>query len=56
MPILFALILALAPAHAEAPGVRRTAPEPSDVALFGVAAGAVWLTRRALRRRIAPKD
>lgn len=29
----------------------RTAPEPSDVALFVAAVVAVWLTRRALRRR-----
>lgn len=50
-----ALLLA-APASAEPPGVRRTAPEPSDVALFVVAAGALWWTRRALRRRQLPKD
>lgn len=31
----------------------RTAPEPSDIALFVVAALAIWFTRRALRRRAA---
>ena len=57
MRMLFPLALLLAvPALAEAPGERRTAPEPSDVALFAVAVGAVWWTRRALRRRHAPKD
>ncbi|WEK43581.1 MAG: hypothetical protein P0Y64_01750 [Candidatus Sphingomonas colombiensis] len=30
----------------------RTAPELSDIALFVVAILAVWLTRRALRRRM----
>lgn len=33
----------------------RTAPELSDLALFAMAAGGVWFTRRALRRR-ARKD
>ena len=30
----------------------RTAPELSDIALFVVAVAIVWLTRRALRRRM----
>lgn len=34
----------------------RTAPEPSDIALFILAVLAVWLTRRALRRRLQRKD
>lgn len=32
---------------------RRTGPEWSDIALFGVAALGVWLVRRAMRRRFA---
>ncbi|WP_156457999.1 hypothetical protein [Sphingomonas sp. Leaf412] len=56
MRIVLAVLLFTTPALAEAPGERRTAPEASDVALFVVAAGAVWLTRRALRRRALPKD
>ena len=55
MLIPLAFLLA-APALAEAPGERRTAPEPSDVALFLVAAGALWWTRRALRRRLPRED
>ena len=35
--------------------IPRTGPEPADIALFFVAAAAIWLTRRALRRR-ARKD
>ncbi|WP_375397580.1 hypothetical protein [uncultured Sphingomonas sp.] len=36
----------------------RRGPELSDIALFGMAAGGVWLARRALRRRFAapPRD
>jgi membrane protein implicated in regulation of membrane protease activity len=34
----------------------RTAPELSDIALFAVAVVAVWLVRRAMRRRFAKKD
>lgn len=34
----------------------RTAPELSDIALFVLAAAAIWLTRRALRRRLRPRD
>lgn len=33
----------------------RTGPELSDLALFAMAALAVWLVRRALRRRFAAK-
>lgn len=38
------------------PALARTAPEPSDVALFVLAVAAVWWTRRALRRRHLRKD
>ena len=34
----------------------RTGPELSDLALFAVAVAAVWLVRRALRKRFARKD
>lgn len=34
----------------------RTGPELSDLALFAVAVAAVWLVRRALRKRFQPKD
>jgi hypothetical protein len=34
----------------------RTGPELSDLALFGAAVLAVWIVRRALRRRFTPKD
>ncbi len=34
----------------------RSMPEWSDIALFVVAVLAVWLVRRALRRRFAKKD
>ncbi len=33
----------------------RTGPELSDLALFALACVAVWLVRRALRRRFARK-
>lgn len=33
----------------------RTGPELSDLALFAVACLAVWLVRRALRRRFAAR-
>ena len=39
-----------------APAAGRTAPEPSDVALFVVAALAVWFVRRRLRDRFRRKD
>ena len=36
---------------------HRSAPELSDIALFVMAAGGIWLARRALRRRFAaPAD
>ncbi|WP_375402306.1 PEP-CTERM sorting domain-containing protein [uncultured Sphingomonas sp.] len=41
---------------AAAPAAGRTAPEPSDVALFAVAALAVWFVRRRLRNRFRRKD
>ncbi len=52
MPLLFLLAT---PAfaddgHSGVAGVR-TSPELSDVALFVMAVVAVWLVRRALRRR-----
>ena len=56
---LFTLLLALVASPALARGGAaqpRTAPELSDLALFVLAAAAVWLTRRALRRRHARKD
>lgn len=37
--------------HTGVARVRR-APEWSDIALFAVAVLAIWLTRRALRRRM----
>ena len=59
MKLFFAILLFTAlpgVSAAEAPGERRTAPEASDVALFLVAAGAVFATRRALRRRLPRQD
>ena len=57
--LIAALLLAAAPVAAgNGPdnghsGVARprTAPELSDIALFGMAAGGIWFTRRALRKR-----
>ena len=56
IPALLPVLLLATPADATDNGHTgvarpRTAPEPSDVALFVVAAGGVWFTRRALRRR-----
>lgn len=48
-------LLAVASGHTGTPHVR-TGPELSDLALFAVAALAVWLVRRALRRRFTPRD
>ena len=42
--------LSVASGHTGVP-VPRTGPEPSDVALFLLAALALWLVRRSLRRR-----
>lgn len=52
MPAL--LLLAAATIDNGHTGVARprTAPELSDIALFVVAVAIVWLTRRALRRRM----
>lgn len=43
-------MILLASGHAGV-ATPRTAPEASDIALFAMAVGAMWLTRRALRRR-----
>jgi hypothetical protein len=50
---LFALVSAPALAQDGHSGVAgtRTGPELSDIALFVLAAAAVWLVRRSLRRR-----
>ena len=45
----------IASGHTGIPHVR-SGPELSDLALFVVAAVAVWLVRRALRRRFQPRD
>lgn len=50
-----ALILAVASGHTGVARVR-TGPELSDVALFVVAALAVWFVRRALRARFRKRD
>lgn len=53
--LLLFTLTAATPAHALS-AAGRTAPEPSDVALFLFATGAIWWTRRALRRRLPRKD
>ncbi len=53
------LLLIAAPALADDPpphsGIikERRAPELSDIALFVMAVGGVWMARRALRKRFA---
>jgi hypothetical protein len=56
LPILFIATPALAvtPAHTGVPKIR-TGPEVSDIALFVMAAGGVWLVRRAMRARFAKR-
>lgn len=51
--ILASLSLPAAAQTAAHSGVvtARTGPEPSDIALFALAAVGVWLVRRAMRRR-----
>ncbi|WP_158049654.1 hypothetical protein [Sphingomonas jeddahensis] len=49
--MLSSLMITPALASSAAVSTPRTGPELSDVALFVVAAVAVWLTRRALRNR-----
>jgi len=51
LPILLlaSSALAVTPAHTDVPKIR-TGPEPSDIALFVMAAGSVWLVRRFARR------
>lgn len=53
MALLFLIATpAFATPHSGAVKVR-TGPEPSDIALFVIAALGVWLVRRALRTRFA---
>ena len=54
LPILLlaAPALAVTPAHTGVPRLR-TGPEASDIALFVMAAGGIWLVRRAMRARFA---
>ena len=60
MRTLFLTLLLIGPALADTghDGIirPRTMPELSDVALFVLAVLAIWLTRRALRRRFPAKD
>lgn len=61
MRAVVVLLLMAAPALANNPAAHsgvvkiRTGPEPSDIALFVMAAIGVWLARRALIRRAAAK-
>jgi hypothetical protein len=61
MRSLLLLALVAAPALANDPAAHsgvaklRTGPEPSDIALFVVAAIGVWLARRAMLRRAAKR-
>lgn len=50
LSLLLAPLLVAASGH-DGQAHPRTAPELSDVALFVFAVVAVWLTRRALRKR-----
>ncbi len=63
MRLALALLIASPALAAPHSGVAtpRTAPELSDIALFAMAAGGVYLVRRAMRARFAkakppPKD
>ncbi len=60
MRTLFLTLLLIGPALADTghDGIvrPRNMPELSDVALFVLAVAAIWLTRRALRRRFPAKD
>jgi hypothetical protein len=59
MHLLLFLALVAAPALANDPAAHsgiikvRTGPEPSDIALFVMAAIGVWLARRAMIKRAA---
>jgi hypothetical protein len=59
MRLLLFLALVAAPALANDPAAHsgvvkiRTGPEPSDIALFVMAAIGVWLARRAMIKRAA---
>ena len=61
MRALFLFALIAAPALANDPAAHsgivkvRTGPEPSDIALFVMAAIGVWLARRAMIRRAAKR-
>jgi hypothetical protein len=58
--LLLFTVIAASPALADnghsGVATPRTAPEASDMALFVMAAGAIWFTRRALRRRLPRRD
>lgn len=60
MRTIFLTLLLIGPALADTghDGIvrPRTMPELSDLALFVLAVVAIWLTRRALRRRFPTKD
>jgi hypothetical protein len=57
MRYLLSMLLIAAPAWADDPAAHsgvakvRTGPEPSDIALFVMAAIGIWLARRAMIRR-----
>ncbi|MFM9827750.1 MAG: hypothetical protein ACKVOB_03270 [Sphingomonas sp.] len=54
MTLAFPLLIAATAAAPHSGAVSaRTAPELSDIALFLMAAGGIWLVRRALRARFA---
>ena len=61
MRALILLALFATPALANNPAAHsgvakvRTGPEPSDIALFVMAAVGVWLARRAMIRRAAKR-
>ena len=52
LPLLLIAMPALAEERTDVTN-HRSAPELSDIALFGMAVGGIWLARRALRRRFA---
>ncbi|MBN8813942.1 MAG: hypothetical protein J0J06_00685 [Sphingomonas sp.] len=61
MRFVLSLLLFATPAFAQVPphsGIihTRSMPELSDIALFAMAVGGVWLVRRALRKRFKQPD